>query len=419
MPKTTVYLLVTMESLFKPAFFANNRAKLRELFKGSAPIVISANGEMQKSGDTAFRFKQDSSFWYFTGLSVPDAVLVMDKTKEYIILSEYHDIRAKFDGSLSLVDIAKKSQISDILDYKSGWKRLEVRLKKVKHVATLAAAATYVPRYGFYANPARAKLIEQIKSINPALKPLDLKNHVLKLRSIKQPEELLAIQNAINATEKSVKKVGKAGWASFKSEFEIETELAKQFRINSGHEPSFIIVAAGINSCTIHHRPDSLPLPVSGALVLDVGAEVEGYVADISRSYYLGASTKRYKQVMAAVLDVYEHALSKVKPGMVIRAYEQEISQYMGEKLRELGLIRNVTNENVRKFYPHLTSHFLGLDAHDIGDYDKPLEPNMVITVEPGIYIPKEKIGIRLEDDVLITADGHKVLSSGLPLMPS
>ncbi|HEY5442334.1 MAG TPA: M24 family metallopeptidase, partial [Candidatus Saccharimonadales bacterium] len=124
---------------------------------------------------------------------------------------------------------------------------------------------------------------------------------------------------------------------------------------------------------------------------------------------------RRQQAVHAAVLDVQQFAFGLLKPGTLIAEYEKQIEQYMGEKLRELGLIKTIAHDDVRKFYPHATSHFLGLNVHDVGDYSRPLEPGAVLTVEPGIYIPAEGIGIRIEDDVLVTADGIKLLTDKLP----
>lgn len=110
-----------------------------------------------------------------------------------------------------------------------------------------------------------------------------------------------------------------------------------------------------------------------------------------------------------------DYATALIKPGITLRAYEKQIEQYMGEKLRSLGLIKNVEHDEIRRYFPHATSHFLGLDTHDIGDYDRPLEPGVILTVEPGIYVPEQGFGIRIEDDVLVTEDGAIVMSKKLP----
>jgi Xaa-Pro aminopeptidase len=128
----------------------------------------------------------------------------------------------------------------------------------------------------------------------------------------------------------------------------------------------------------------------------------------------IGQASNRQQAVHAAVCDVQDYALQLLKPGVLLGEYEKSVATYMGEKLRELGLIRMISDETVRQFYPHATSHFLGLDVHDTGPYQQPLVPGMVVTCEPGIYIPDESIGVRIEDDILITEDGYTNLSAKL-----
>jgi Xaa-Pro aminopeptidase len=183
----------------------------------------------------------------------------------------------------------------------------------------------------------------------------------------------------------------------------------------SGHafEP---IVAGGPRACTLHNVANSGKLSADELVLMDVGAEIEHYAADITRTISLnGSPSRRQQAVHAAVLEVQEFALGLLKPGILLKEYEQQIEHFMGEKLRELGLIKIITHDGVRAYYPHATSHFLGLNVHDVGEYDRPLEPGVVMTVEPGIYIASEGIGVRIEDDVLVTPKGPKILSSKLP----
>jgi Xaa-Pro aminopeptidase len=149
-------------------------------------------------------------------------------------------------------------------------------------------------------------------------------------------------------------------------------------------------------------------------IVIDIGAEVEHYAADITRTISLKTVSRRQRSVHEAVQEIQRQAIELLKPGVLMKDYEQNIEQLMGEKLRELGLIKSITHEAVRHYYPHATSHFLGLNVHDAGDYNRPLEPGVVLTVEPGIYIPEEGIGVRIEDDLLITPKGNKILSNKL-----
>jgi Xaa-Pro aminopeptidase len=149
-------------------------------------------------------------------------------------------------------------------------------------------------------------------------------------------------------------------------------------------------------------------------VLLDVGAECDHYAADLTRTVSMGSPSRRQQLVYDAVLEVHAHAIGLLKPGVILKEYEKQVEAFMGECLRELGLIKSIDPEAVRTFYPHSTSHFLGLTAHDAGLYDQPLEAGMVLTVEPGIYIADEALGIRVEDDVLITNDGNRMLSDRL-----
>jgi len=284
-------------------------------------------------------------------------------------------------------------------------------------VATIAAPPAYIDVYGFYTNPARATLIKRLQDVNNEIELLDISQHLVHQRVIKQPAELATIQAAIDATVKALKAItSPAKLKSYRYEYEVEAELTRNFlRAGAihGFEP---IIAGGPRACQIHPYTRAA-LGKGELLVLDVGAEIDHYSADITRTLAIQPPTKRQRQVHEAVLQVQDYALSLLKPGVNLHDYELEIEQFMGEKLRELGLIRTIKRETVRRFFPHATSHYLGLNVHDVGDRGETgiLEPGAVLTVEPGIYIPKEGLGIRVEDDVLITRTGAKVLSAALP----
>lgn len=396
------------------SFFANNRQQLKALFSGHAPIVLTANGLLQRSNDTTFTFKQDPNFWYLTGINEPDLILVIDRLREYIIVPDRSDSRKAFDGIVDIELLRKTSGIEDILDEKTGWKRLGSKLKKSHHVATLAAPATYVGEHGFYPNPAKRLLVDRIKSINDNVELLDLRPHMAKMRMIKQPEELLEIERAITITGAALKEVKKK-LSTYTYEYQVAAAITNVFGMHAADHAYAPIVAAGGNACTLHYVANGGPVQQDDLLLLDIGAESNGYAADISRTFAVGDSpTKRQEQVWQAVIDVQEHAMDILKPGVTYKQYEQQVESFMGEKLRELGLIKTITHEAVRKYYPHATSHFLGLDVHDIGEYDQPFEAGMVLTVEPGIYIAEENIGIRIEDDVLLEVNGIRNLSADL-----
>lgn len=402
-----------MDETFTPEFFRNNRLRLRALFTGTAPIVMTANGLLQRSGDSTYPFRQDSSFWYLTGITEPDVLLVMDKTKEYLIVPGRSASREAFDGSVSFEALSATAGIEDVVDDKEGWKRLTSRLKRVQNVATLASAPAYIEAHGMYVNPARRRLIRRLRAESASLEVLDLRQHMTKMRMVKQAPEIAALRRAVEATCNTFEHV-KQNIVSYRYEYEIEAEMTAMFR-KHGHNHAYApIIASGKNACTLHYMSNNDGIAEGGLVLLDVGAEADGYAADISRTYAAAEPSKRQRQVWQAVMDVQEFAFEAIRPGVVIGEYEKSIEAFMGEKLRELGLIKTIEHETVRRYYPHATSHFLGLDVHDAADYERPLEPGMILTVEPGIYIPEESIGIRIEDDVLITDTGIEVLSASL-----
>jgi Xaa-Pro aminopeptidase len=406
------------QSAFDSSFFSNNRERLRQLFTGTAPIIVTANGLVQKASDEAYPFHQDRSFWYLTGVNEPNVLLVMDKGKEYLIVPVRETVREKFDGAIDLDALRRISGIQDIVFEKEGWKRITSRLKKAQHVATLGASPRFIDYLEMYTNPARAELIQKLKDGNPALELLDLRTHLSRMRMMKQQPELEALQRAIDITSETIRELTRSKQlAKYAYEYEIEADLTRGFRRRGADGHAFSpIVASGERTCTLHHTNNNDALASGDLLVLDVGAQVDFYAADITRTVVLGDKvSRRQQQVYDAVLQAQEYAYSILKPGVLLREYEKQMETFVGEKLRELGLIKTIDTESVRQYFPHSTSHFLGLDTHDSGDYDHPLEPGVVITVEPGIYIPEESLGVRIEDDILITAEGTINLSERLP----
>src|SRR6185437_16081435 len=155
--------------------------------------------------DEAYPFKQDASFWYLTGIDEPDVLLVMDKDKEYLIVPGRESVRVIFEGAVDEAELKRISGIDTVYDEEQGWKQLGARLKKAKHLATLAAAPAYMQRLGMYSNPARRRLLKQVKAWNEAVELLDISQHVARLRMVKQPEEIAAIQGAIGVTAQGIK----------------------------------------------------------------------------------------------------------------------------------------------------------------------------------------------------------------------
>ncbi len=407
-----------MSELFTSEFFRGNRERLRQLFTGRAPIVLTANGLVQKGNDEAFPFHQDRSFWYLTGIDEPDIILVIDRHKEFLIVPGREEVREAFDGAVDFDELSRRSGIGTVLGEKDGWRLLGNRVRKFKHVATLAAPPKYIDFWGMYTNPARAELIRKLKEINGDLELLDLRTHLARMRMVKQEPELAAIQKAADITVDTLKEVFRpTHLAKYAYEYEIEADITRGFRRRGALGHCFSpIVAGGKRACTMHNITNSGQLASDELLLIDIGADFDHYASDVARTVTLGGRVSRRQQaVYEAVLEAQAFAFSLLKPGTLMRTYEQQMETFVGEKLRELNLLKTIERESVRKFFPHATSHFLGLDAHDTGDYEHPLEPGVTLAVEPGIYIPDEGIGVRIEDDVLITPEGIKVLTDRLP----
>ena len=372
-------------------------------------IVLSANIAIQRANDVPYPYRQDSSFWYYTGLNEPGVVLVIADGQEYLILPNKTEIESIFDGETDKAEIKKSSGIEQVYEHMTGWNILKGQLKKHKKVNTL------LPRKqnGMANNPSKANLVTKIKHLGPGIEIQDITKQVARQRMIKTADEIELIQKSINITNQTIKEIFTGNWyEKYKNEAEIARDLHIGYlkRGASGHafEP---IVAGGKNACTIHYTKNNSPINKGNLLLIDTGAEYQNYAADISRTIPIGKPTPRQMDVIEAVTEVSTYAKTLMKPGALMKDIEKQVETKMGQALIALGLITKNEPKMVRKYYPHAVSHHLGLDVHDLADYSVPISENMVITVEPGIYIKEEGIGVRIEDDVMITKNGNKILS--------
>lgn len=402
-----------MKKQFSAEFFIGNRARLREMCTDTELLIISANGLLQRNGDTTYPFRQDSSFWYLTGLDHPDLLLVMDGNNDYIIAPPRDKLREVFDGSLDTNAMKNAAGVKSVVSGKYGQQLLARKLASAKRVGVLQSNPGYMDRHGFFVNPAREKLKRQLGELKPKIKLVDIRKKLMEMRIIKQNQELEAIKNAVEITIGGFEKIHKM-IENYKFEFQIEADLSRHFAEYQVVHAYLPIVAAGENACTLHYIQNSDKIDRSGLLLIDAGAEYSNYAADITRTYAVASPTKRQKDVLAAVLRIQEYAFSLLKPGLNFKEYSNKIDRYSAKELKSLRLINSGSTKEIRRYCPHSVSHFLGLDVHDVGDYEMPLQAGMVLTVEPGIYIPEEGIGVRIEDDVLITKKGYENLSSRL-----
>ncbi len=403
-------------SRFTAEFFTDNRRKLIKQLPDNLVVAVAANGLIQRGSDSAYPFSQDANFFYLTGIEDPDIILVMEGKREFLIAPVREGSRMTFDGQVDNNQLSRVSGISDIINEPNGWKYLDTLLLKNRQVATLAPAPLFIEQYGMYSNPSRSRFIERLKRHIEDLEIIDIRSNLAYMRMVKQPVELKAIEDAIKITLDTLKEVLNSPYEHYGFEYQIEADISRGFRFRGslGHafEP---IVASGKQACTLHYLSNSKHLKPNELVVIDVGASVRGYAADITRVLATTKPTKRQKEIFSAVKDSQDYALSLLGPGVRLKSYESKVARFVGERLKELKVTSNLKTDTIRKYFPHATSHFLGLNVHDVGDYTMPLKPGSVLTVEPGIYIPEEGIGVRIEDDILITDKGIKVLSAGLP----
>lgn len=401
-----------MISVFPPEFFAGNRRVLQKASQLDL-IIIAGHGLLQRSGDTTYSFRQHSNFWYLTGIDEPDALLVIDKQKSYVCLPEREPMMRRFDGRPDHLQLAKRAGVDEVISINTGWERLTKRLKKSGKVGVLTPPPSYVPRADFYTNPGLRILYKRLKELVADKNLIDVRPHLVKQRMVKQALELAVMQHAIDITVETLRTVMAR---PFDHEYELEAAITEGFRRRGATGHAYPpIVASGINACTIHYEANNDPIDKQNLLLVDVGAEVDHYAADITRTIAPVIASSRQQAIHEAVLDIQAWAFSHLKPGLKLRDFEAKVEAYAGKHLKRLKLLTKTNHDTIREFYPHAVSHSLGLDVHDVADYDQPLKAGMVITVEPGIYIQKEGIGVRIEDDVLMTKDGIKVLSDDLP----
>lgn len=408
-------------SFFSADFFTSNRARLREALKTDELIVLTGNGSMQRAADEPVAFIQDSNFWYLTGCDEPDVLLVMTPSESFLIAPTLSLERQTFDGSIDVQALATRSGITDIVTEREGAARLKTLIRDTPSVATLGSSASYIARYRMHTLPYRRRLIARLRRINPQLTVRDIRPELARMRSVKQPQEIAALQQAIDITTQTLQDVTQPTTLQAATrEYQLEAAITYGFRNRGADGHAFQpIVGAGAHATTLHHVHNDGLINAGDLIVLDIGATVEHYAADITRTVCQQSLNARRQAVYDAVVRVQDYALSLLKPGSMQAEYEKAVVAQMGVELKQLGLITRSTPDQVRRYFPHATSHFLGLDTHDVGNYQEPLEPNMVLTCEPGIYIPEENIGVRIEDDVLITSSGNRVLSSACPRLPS
>lgn len=390
--------------------YKKRRSSLIEASKAKI-IIISANKPMQSSLDQSYDFVQESNFYYLTGLNIPGLTLVITNKESIIITPKLSNYQKIFDGELNINEI-KNSKVDKILDFEAGEETLNKLINKNNKIHLLFDEADKLETYGIVALPFRKYLINKVNQINPDAELINLHPYVAQMRMTKDESEIEMIREAVRITKLAIKKVRNEKILSkINNTSELADRLLLEMKRLGAEGWAFRPVISVNEASTVIHYVDLNQEIKEGDLILvDVGCKYKNYCADISRSFVFGESSGKQGKLLKSVLKVQKQLISEIKVGMNYDELEARTEDLIFEELVELGLLKESQKELIREYYPHSVSHHLGLDTHDLSNYQTPLSENMIITVEPGIYVKKWGLGVRFEDDILITSRGAEVL---------
>lgn len=389
-------------------FHSDNRHRLYTAAKGQL-IILTGYDSVQLSGDMAAPFLQESSFWWVTGISQPGWKVVLDtaRQKATLVRPERTEIDLIFNGDSDDGEVSRVSGITDIIPARE----FESFLRQLRRNHTVAQTLSPKEENDFVLNPAKSTLTAVLQRTFKSVQYCD--SLFAELRAIKQPEELRRMRAAAKLTCDTFATV-RSKLAALRTEAEVEAEFVYAFHRKGAEHAYEPIVASGKNACTLHYIENASKLQAREMVLIDIGARVEGYSADVTRTYCRNP-TKRQQAVHQAVVDAEQAIIKLITPGLPIMEYIEKVDEIMKHSLHELGLLDDLTDtETYRKYFPHAVSHGLGVDTHDSLGKPRYLEPGMVLTVEPGIYITDESIGVRIEDDILVTETGHENMTARL-----
>ena len=408
--------------------FCDNRKRFAQRLKPNSISVFNSNDIYPISADSTLPFEQHRDIFYLSGIDQEETILVLypdaknPAHREMVFVRETNAHIAIWEGhKLTQKEATKVSGIDTVL-WASTFK--ETFSKLVAHAAHIYINTNEHYRAKVETQTREDRFIEWCKAEFPN-HDYQKSNPILQqLRSVKADEEIKQISRACAITEKGFRRVLEfvqpCVW-----EYEIEAEFAHEFLRNRSKGFAYTpIIASGNNSNVLHYIENNKQCQAGALILMDVGAEYGNYSSDMTRTIPVsGRFTKRQRAVYDAVLHVKNSATQLLVPGVLWKAYHIEVGKLMSSALVNLNLLSKkdvAENPNAyKKYFMHGTSHHLGLDTHDYGLLDEPMQANMVFTVEPGIYIPDEGFGIRLEDDVVVQASGApKNLMANIPIDP-
>ena len=412
-----------------PELFIKNRLKLSKQMVSNSIAIFNSNDVFSTGADSTLPFEQHRNIFYLTGVDQEESILLVfpdakqEAHREVLFVKETNDHIAIWEGAkLSKLQATASSGIKTVYwleEFQSIFSRLmeestHFYYNNNEHYRQAVEMETREDRF-----------LKMVKSSYPAHKMVPNFPIMEALRGVKESEEISLIKTACDITEKGFNRV--LGFVKpGVMEYEIEAEYTHEFLRNRSKGFAYTpIIASGYNACVLHYIENNQECKDGDLLLMDVAAEYANYSSDMTRTVPVnGRFTARQKAVYQAVLNVKNQATKLLVPGTMWDAYHVEVGKLMTSELLGLGLIDKVDVQNedpkwpaYKKYFMHGTSHHMGLDTHDFGALKSPMQANMVFTVEPGIYIPEENMGIRLEDDVVIQAKGSPVnLMQNIPI---
>ena len=408
--------------------FVTNRKKFSTKLKSNSVAIFNSSDIMPTSADGTMPFKQDANIFYLSGIDQEESILLLapdfpdERFREILFLRETNEEIAIWEGhKYTKEEASETSGIKTVKWLNEFESALNTILAESEHI--YLDSNEHI-RNGSKVETRTDRFLKWCKQQYPLHEYQRIAPLIYDLRCIKEPREIEMIQHACDITEigfRRILELTKPGvW-----EYELEAELSYEFLRNRATRFAYDpIIASGGNSCVLHYVENSQQCKDGDIILFDVGAEYANYNADMTRVIPInGKFTKRQRQVYDAVLRVKNEATELLTPGNTIPEYHKAVGEIMERELLALGLISRTDIENqdpdwpaYKKYFMHGTSHHLGLNVHDVASVYKKFEPGMIFTVEPGIYIPEEDIGIRLEDNIVITKNGHDNLMKNIPI---
>lgn len=393
-------------------FIPKRFEKLAEQLNNKEAVILFSNDPAQGVN----RFEQDKNFLYFTGLEIPNARLVItklaDKLNSTLYIERNIPERIVWDGAKMYPEEA--TEISTIKNVQFA-DQFDANIANT--LVAYGITKTYINfNVGEMNRPLdfRLNFAAELKQRTHSFEIEDFTNIVRPLRQIKDDFEIEQLQKAIDVTGEGLDVIFNFAEAGM-FEFELESMLYNEMLSNGFRFWGFTpIIANGKNAATLHYIENDTEIAEDAMVLCDVGAACYGYSADITRTFPIGEKfAPRAKEVYQEVLNIQKEIIAMIKPGATMLQLNEKTNELITKACHKLGLIKE--DSEFRKYYMHSIGHHLGLDTHDVGLRNSALEPGMVITVEPGLYISEESIGVRIEDDILVTENGHIVLSEAIP----